>query len=978
VRLGLLILLILLFSVAPAQASIYNIRPVDSEGGPVDFYEDDDAIFAVGTSDTLGGTICVVSSGETDPGDGSLSCERDAAWGSPNAYLGVGTVFTPIESPSLKLGRWKLLADGGVKGTAVDSLSDVFTVAPCSECDPSIATLALSSWKASAAAMAPIGQLCDAADVAGQVVGLAGLASSGRDLITKVVGSLPRYAVTAVPIGGSFAFGGLVVAGSVGLPTSAPEAYLAVVKLVSCRAKQMYADIEADPPDPNFLSVAEPLASPLPRMADPTVAALASSMERLRSLLRAELTAFERQLGALEAGDEAAADIQRLATARFGEGVRAEMLRSAVLMDEWADALATDEVGDPAITQEAVDNAAALHERVRTSGFTQDERDAIAAAVPGVDVFEYESEFGSQDVTQAPVGKSLVGAVRAAADVLAGQAPVQEDFALAAEAAGSRDPVAGPTAAMTIAPLISDEIPVVVSMSAAASRAGAARIVSYAWEFGDGDTDTGEFTTHVYDTAASHPVTLTVTASDGKTDTETKIVTAFATPPFTAPFCFDVEPPTERCADFVRTRGDGVLTVSGTGAQTIDVDFKLRNASLTSALGVANVDDLRGTVDGVGPGEAGWQDAVLARAREVYDRNEQPPLKRTLDVTGGEHLVFFLVSQGSVGDAQVNTSPFETEFFAVMFPFARANRFASTQVLAYRHKTDGRLQIAFEDIPGAADDFDDDVYEITGVREPAGALTLLSRADQSSTPAGGENGLLVQVANHSSGPAVIESLGDTLPPGFRYVPGTSTGTYSTDPQISGQTLTWTGRRNVGVGSAAGVHYGIAVGTAAGTFADQPAADVRALPIGREATASITVTAAPDPGSTPTPGPVATVAPTPAGPGPTVAVPSPTPVATPAPLTAAQVLSLPAARRCVSRRRFRIRLKQPAGTTLKSATVTVNGKLVATRRGQRVTAPVNLTGLPRGRFTVRIVVRTADGRSLRFTRRYRTCAPKRRT
>ena len=90
-----------------------------------------------------------------------------------------------------------------------------------------------------------------------------------------------------------------------------------------------------------------------------------------------------------------------------------------------------------------------------------------------------------------------------------------------------------------------------------------------------------------------------------------------------------------------------------------------------------------------------------------------------------------------------------------------------------------------------------------------------------------------------------------------------------------------------------------------------------------------------------------------------------------------MIVLPSARRCVSRRNFRIRLKQPRGLKLKSAVVTLNGRRVATRSGRRVTAPVDLRGLPKGRFTVKISVTLTDGRKLSSTRRYRTCAGARR-
>jgi len=84
---------------------------------------------------------------------------------------------------------------------------------------------------------------------------------------------------------------------------------------------------------------------------------------------------------------------------------------------------------------------------------------------------------------------------------------------------------------------------------------------------------------------------------------------------------------------------------------------------------------------------------------------------------------------------------------------------------------------------------------------------------------------------------------------------------------------------------------------------------------------------------------------------------------------------PSARTCRSRRVFRIRLREPRRGRLRSATVYVNGKLVRVVRGRRLRAPVDLRGLPRGRYVVRVVARTTTGRTLRRTRRYRTCVPR---
>ena len=81
--------------------------------------------------------------------------------------------------------------------------------------------------------------------------------------------------------------------------------------------------------------------------------------------------------------------------------------------------------------------------------------------------------------------------------------------------------------------------------------------------------------------------------------------------------------------------------------------------------------------------------------------------------------------------------------------------------------------------------------------------------------------------------------------------------------------------------------------------------------------------------------------------------------------------------CVSKRNFKIRIRQPKGSArIAAVKVTVNGKPVtASLEGKRFTAPVDLRGFAAGTYEVQIVATTADGKTLRGTRRYRTCAAK---
>ena len=93
----------------------------------------------------------------------------------------------------------------------------------------------------------------------------------------------------------------------------------------------------------------------------------------------------------------------------------------------------------------------------------------------------------------------------------------------------------------------------------------------------------------------------------------------------------------------------------------------------------------------------------------------------------------------------------------------------------------------------------------------------------------------------------------------------------------------------------------------------------------------------------------------------------------------RAIGLPGSRTCRSRRSFTIRLRQPRNGRIKTVRVYVNGKRkrVRVRRGHRLRSRVNLRGLPRGRYTVRVVVTTTSGRRIVARRRYRTCIPRRR-
>jgi PKD repeat protein len=84
----------------------------------------------------------------------------------------------------------------------------------------------------------------------------------------------------------------------------------------------------------------------------------------------------------------------------------------------------------------------------------------------------------------------------------------------------NQPPVAGVNAAPQ-----SGARPLVVAFSSASSVDPDGTIVSYAWNFGDGNTSTAANPTHTYTTAGTFTATLTVTDDNGATDTDSVLIT---------------------------------------------------------------------------------------------------------------------------------------------------------------------------------------------------------------------------------------------------------------------------------------------------------------------------------------------------------------------------------------------------------------------------------------------------------------------
>jgi hypothetical protein len=125
---------------------------------------------------------------------------------------------------------------------------------------------------------------------------------------------------------------------------------------------------------------------------------------------------------------------------------------------------------------------------------------------------------------------------------------------------------------------------------------------------------------------------------------------------------------------------------------------------------------------------------------------------------------------------------------------------------------------------------------------------------------------------------------------------------------------------------------------------------------------------------------------PPDPGPPPAAPTPTPAplatpvkaAPPAPLNAASIIKLPteSTKTCSSRRTLTLRLAAPAGTKITKAVIKVAGKS-KTYKGKDLKPKIDLRGLPKGKYSVKVSITLADGRTTTLSKSYRTCAAKKR-
>jgi uncharacterized repeat protein (TIGR01451 family) len=129
--------------------------------------------------------------------------------------------------------------------------------------------------------------------------------------------------------------------------------------------------------------------------------------------------------------------------------------------------------------------------------------------------------------------------------------------------------------------------------------------------------------------------------------------------------------------------------------------------------------------------------------------------------------------------------------------------------------------------------------------DPPQPLVATKTANAPTSAPGATNGYTITISNPNAAEATVTSITDTLPTGFSYVAGSTTGATTANPSIAGSLLTWAGPFAASAGGSLTLSFDVRVSSAAGTYTNQAGgtADANAV-TGSGPTAPIVVTAAP--------------------------------------------------------------------------------------------------------------------------------------
>jgi uncharacterized repeat protein (TIGR01451 family) len=128
-------------------------------------------------------------------------------------------------------------------------------------------------------------------------------------------------------------------------------------------------------------------------------------------------------------------------------------------------------------------------------------------------------------------------------------------------------------------------------------------------------------------------------------------------------------------------------------------------------------------------------------------------------------------------------------------------------------------------------------------------LSASKTADDPTSEPGAQNGYTITIDNPNDEAVTLTDIFDTLPAGFSYVPGSTTGVTTDDPTINGQQLTWSGPFMVPATGSVNLLFDVTVASEEGTYFNEAGATAEGFSVAPTGpTAPIEVTGEPGPPS----------------------------------------------------------------------------------------------------------------------------------
>jgi len=123
-------------------------------------------------------------------------------------------------------------------------------------------------------------------------------------------------------------------------------------------------------------------------------------------------------------------------------------------------------------------------------------------------------------------------------------------------------------------------------------------------------------------------------------------------------------------------------------------------------------------------------------------------------------------------------------------------------------------------------------YSHLTVFSPLGnlALSTTKTADEPVSLPGDVNGYTITVNNTNPATVTLTGITDTLPLGFVYQAGTTSGATTADPTINGQTLTWNGAFVIPANGSIPLSFNVNVSTTIGTYYNNATASATNTPV----------------------------------------------------------------------------------------------------------------------------------------------------